>query len=156
VVRCTCVVPTSYGKEQDQLTNLSYYGARYFDPLSLTWTQADPLYRFAPYLAFDEPRRMNLYTFNLQNPLAYVDPDGQNPAVAVVVCAETPGCAAAIAAGAVLVYTGAKALAKGTVEVIDDIGEGIVDRFFPSSPTPKTINSDTTLTNVTSRRALCA
>lgn len=67
------------GKEQDELTDLSYYGYRYFDPYSLNWTQADPLYRFAPDLAWDQPRRMNLYAFSLNNPLRYVDPDGMNP-----------------------------------------------------------------------------
>src|SRR5690606_35041633 len=79
VVWCTCVGPTSYGKEHDQLTDLYYYGFRYFDPLSLTWTQADPLYRFVPDLAYDEPRRMNLYVFSLQNPLRFVDPNGMEP-----------------------------------------------------------------------------
>jgi RHS repeat-associated protein len=68
-----------YGKEQDALTSLSYYGARYFDPLSLTWTQADPIARFAPDAAWDEPRRANLYAFTLNNPLAMVDPDGRWP-----------------------------------------------------------------------------
>ena len=68
------------GKEQDALTSLSYYGARYFDPLCLTWTQADPLYRFAPDAAWDQPRRANLYAFSLQNALRYVDPDGRSPA----------------------------------------------------------------------------
>jgi RHS repeat-associated protein len=65
------------GKEQDQLTDLSYYGFRYFDPLSLTWSQADPLYRFAPDAAWDEPRRANLYAFSLNNPARMVDPDGE-------------------------------------------------------------------------------
>ena len=65
-----------HGKELDPLTRLGYYGFRYYDRLSLTWTQADPLYRFAPDLAYDEPRRTNLYTFVLSNPLRYVDPNG--------------------------------------------------------------------------------
>jgi RHS repeat-associated protein len=70
------------GKEFDFETRLSYYGARYYDRYSLTWTQGDPLYRFAPDLAYDEPRRMGLYTFNLNNPLRYVDPDGLWPGLA--------------------------------------------------------------------------
>jgi RHS repeat-associated protein len=75
------------GKEQDQLTDLSYYGARYFDPLSLTWTQADPLYRFAPHAAWNEPRRANVYAFSLQNPLRYADPDGREPTYTVSIIA---------------------------------------------------------------------
>jgi RHS repeat-associated protein len=77
------------GKEQDQLTILSYYGARYFDPLSLSWTQADPLYRFAPDMAWDQPRRANLYSFTLNNPLRYLDPDGKSP----LECEGTSSCA---------------------------------------------------------------
>jgi RHS repeat-associated protein len=64
------------GKEQDAATGLLYYGFRYYDPASLTWTQADPLYRFAPDLSWDEPRRALLYTFSLNNPVRYIDPDG--------------------------------------------------------------------------------
>ncbi len=64
------------GKEHDRVSGLLYYGHRFYDPLSLTWTQADPLYRFVPELAWDVPRRMALYTFSLNNPLRFVDPDG--------------------------------------------------------------------------------
>ncbi len=67
------------GKEHDQLSSLSYYGFRFYDRLTLTWTQADPLYRFVPDLAWDEPRRANLYSFSLNNPLRYYDPDGREP-----------------------------------------------------------------------------
>ncbi len=66
------------GKEADQLSRLNYYGYRYYDPLSLTWTQADPLYRVAPDIAYDQPRRMSLYAFSLNNPLRYLDPDGHD------------------------------------------------------------------------------
>jgi len=69
----------SYGKEADQLSRLNYYGYRYYDPLSLTWTQADPLYRVAPDRAYDQPRRMSLYSFSLNNPVRYMDPDGRDP-----------------------------------------------------------------------------
>jgi RHS repeat-associated protein len=65
------------GKEADELSQLNYYGYRYYDPLSLTWTQADPLYRFVPDLAYDEPRKMSLYAFSLNNPVRYFDPDGE-------------------------------------------------------------------------------
>ena len=64
------------GKEADDLTGLSYYGFRYYDPLSLSWTQADPKYRFVPDAAWDDPRRANLYAFSLQDPIRFVDPDG--------------------------------------------------------------------------------
>jgi RHS repeat-associated protein len=67
------------GKELDEESGLSYYGYRYYDPLSLTWNRGDPMYRFTPELAVDEPRRGNLYTFSLNNPVRYLDPDGRDP-----------------------------------------------------------------------------
>jgi RHS repeat-associated protein len=67
------------GEEIDGASGLIYYGFRYYDPLSLQWTQGDPLYRLAPDLANAEPRRMNLYTFSLNAPVRYVDPDGRQP-----------------------------------------------------------------------------
>lgn len=64
------------GKDADPLSRLNYYGYRYYDPLSLQWTQPDPLFRRVPDLAGANPRDMNLYTFSLNNPVRYVDPDG--------------------------------------------------------------------------------
>jgi len=64
------------GKEQDQIDGLSYYGYRYFDPLTLQWTSGDPMYRFAPDVALASPQRQNLYAFSLNNPLRYRDPNG--------------------------------------------------------------------------------
>ncbi len=66
------------GKESDQLSKLSYYGYRYYDSQSLSWTQADPLYLFVPDVGMDDPRRMSLYTFSLNNPIRYLDPDGRD------------------------------------------------------------------------------
>ena len=66
------------GKERDPDSGLSYYGYRYYDPLSLTWTRSDPLYRYQPERALADPRRGNLYTFSLNNPVRYVDPDGRD------------------------------------------------------------------------------
>ena len=60
----------------DAVHNLAYYGARYYDITTLTWTQGDPLYRFVPDLKKAGPRRAGLYTYSLNNPLRYLDPDG--------------------------------------------------------------------------------
>jgi RHS repeat-associated protein len=63
----------------DQVSGLAYYGFRYYDKLSMGWTQADPVYIFAPALAKSSTsRRALLYTFSLNNPLRYVDPDGRD------------------------------------------------------------------------------
>ncbi|MDX2092605.1 MAG: RHS repeat-associated core domain-containing protein, partial [Kofleriaceae bacterium] len=66
-------------KYQDDISALTYYGFRYYDKVSLTWTQSDPLFRFAPDAAWTKPRQGLLYTANLNNPLRYVDPDGRQP-----------------------------------------------------------------------------
>lgn len=63
-------------KYVDEVTSLAYYGARYYDDVSITWTQTDPLSISKPEIA---PRRSNLYTFSLNNPLRYLDPDGRSP-----------------------------------------------------------------------------
>lgn len=67
------------GKERSQVSRFHYYGYRHYDPLSMVWTQGDPLYRFVPELAVEQPRRTNLYDFSLNNPLRYLDPDGRDP-----------------------------------------------------------------------------
>jgi RHS repeat-associated protein len=66
-------------KYVDEISNLGYYGARYYDTTSMTWTQADPSFRFAPDDGGEQPRLAMLYTNDLNNPLRYVDPDGRAP-----------------------------------------------------------------------------
>ena len=45
----------------------------------MLWSQSDPLYRFLPDAAWASPRRSLLMTYNLNNPLKYMDPDGRTP-----------------------------------------------------------------------------
>ncbi len=66
-------------KQQDDVSQLAYYGARLYDPISFCWTQSDPVFRFEPELDAKSPRKANLYVFSQQNPLRYVDPDGLQP-----------------------------------------------------------------------------
>jgi RHS repeat-associated protein len=66
------------GKEHDAATGLRYYGFRYYDPLVLRWISADPLYRLLPEIGLDNPQRLNLYSFSLNNPLRFYDPDGRD------------------------------------------------------------------------------
>ena len=65
-------------KYVDEISNLGYYGIRYYDKMLIGWTQADPLYRFTPDAARVEPRRAGLYAFSGNNPLRYIDPDGRD------------------------------------------------------------------------------
>ncbi|MFD2940274.1 SpvB/TcaC N-terminal domain-containing protein [Flavobacterium notoginsengisoli] len=86
------------GKELDRETNLTYYGARYLDMKASLWLSVDPLMFKEDF--FDEPESSNgggfnsfnltSYAFSYNNPVKYVDPDG-----------ECPNCATA-AAGALI------------------------------------------------------
>lgn len=67
------------GKERSQISGLSYYGYRYYDEYSLSWTQADPLYLFLPERKADNPRLASLYAFTGNNPVRFFDPDGRQP-----------------------------------------------------------------------------
>jgi hypothetical protein len=52
----------------------------HYDRLSLTWTQPDRIYLRSPELSSGRiPRRVSLYSFSLNNPLRYLDPDGNDP-----------------------------------------------------------------------------
>ncbi len=85
----------------DEVTSLAYYGARYYDPTELTWTQSDPKYRCAPDGAWKQPRRALLYSFVGGNPLRYLDPDGLDTA------------------SDVLEFLGSVALGSGTTTVLN-------------------------------------
>jgi RHS repeat-associated protein len=66
-------------KYVDEISELAYYGARYYDRLAMQWSQSDPAYRMAPDRgAAVGPRRANLYQFSLANPLRFMDPNGQD------------------------------------------------------------------------------
>ena len=84
-------------KYEGSLAKLAYYGARYYDKTSLSWTQADPLFLRVPDLSKrGSPRRANLYTFSLHNPIRFIDPDGRNPRSGDGMCVPSPtgrGCA---------------------------------------------------------------
>jgi len=88
------------GKELDQETGLYYYGARYYDPRTSVWQSVDPiLEKYMPDLDdrlaavkqgkdyFPEqslpgmggvynPMNLAGYTYSHNNPVKYVDPDG--------------------------------------------------------------------------------
>jgi RHS repeat-associated protein len=59
------------GKELDDETNLYYYGARYYDPLTNRFLTLDP---WAGELS--NPQSLNKYAYVLNNPLKFIDPTG--------------------------------------------------------------------------------
>jgi len=65
------------GKERDAETALDYFGARYYRNLAGRFTTVDPVIDFKQ--APQNPQRWNRYSYALNDPLKFVDPDGRNP-----------------------------------------------------------------------------
>jgi RHS repeat-associated protein len=61
------------GKERDAETGLDYFGARYLSCVSGRFVTADPLTASAQ---TRDPRTFNRYSYALNNPLKFQDPDG--------------------------------------------------------------------------------
>ena len=62
-------------KERDEETGLDYFGARYYSSIQGRFTSTDPII-MAPGRALD-PQQINLYAYTRNNPLRFVDPDGE-------------------------------------------------------------------------------
>ena len=73
------------GKELDQETNLTYFGARYLDMKTSLWLNVDPL----------AEKTMTPYAYTNNNPIMLVDPTGMESEIAVK---PSPAEAAAMAA----------------------------------------------------------
>ncbi|WP_338097776.1 RHS repeat-associated core domain-containing protein [Methanolapillus ohkumae] len=65
---------TFTGKEFDSEIGLYYYGARYYNPETFVFTQADSI---IPDVY--NPQALNRYSYCLNNPLKYTDPSGNSP-----------------------------------------------------------------------------
>ena len=62
-------------KERDIETGLDFFGARYYASTQGRFTSTDPII-MAPERALD-PQQINLYAYTRNNPLRFVDPDGE-------------------------------------------------------------------------------
>ena len=77
------------GKELDQETNLTYFGARYLDMKTSLWLNTDPLSGYNPIQETEHyidgqhnggifnPMNLNTYTYTYQNPINFIDPNGK-------------------------------------------------------------------------------
>ena len=77
------------GKELDQETNLTYFGARYLDMKTSLWLNTDPLSGYNPTFEHEHyidgqhnggvfnPMNLNTYGYTYQNPVIYIDPNGK-------------------------------------------------------------------------------
>jgi len=61
---------TFTGKEQDALTGLQYFGARYYDARISLWYGVDPMAEKYP--------SWNPYNYTINNPVNLIDPDGMD------------------------------------------------------------------------------
>ena len=75
------------GKELDEETGLYYYGARYYDAKISVWQSVDPMMlREEVVLSLEttnggvfNAQNNSVYSYSYQNPVKYVDPDGECP-----------------------------------------------------------------------------
>jgi RHS repeat-associated protein len=63
-------------KERDIETGLDYFGARYYSRIQGRFTGVDPIKLTTGRLL--DPQRLNLYEYCRNNPLKYIDPDGED------------------------------------------------------------------------------
>jgi RHS repeat-associated protein len=66
-------------KEQDPETGNYYYGARYYNPQTSIWFGVDPLAAKYPHVT--------PYNFVMNNPVIFIDPDGQEPITGALIAA---------------------------------------------------------------------
>ncbi len=64
------------GKERDAETGLDHFGARYYGSKIGRFTTVDPVYNWNANLL--DPQRWNRYAYGRNNPLRYVDPNGED------------------------------------------------------------------------------
>lgn len=80
------------GKEKDEETGLSYFGARYENAKIGRFIAPDPVRAVDPKTSMTNeklllnPQRLNTYAYALNNPYRYMDPDGMAP----ILTAEDP------------------------------------------------------------------
>jgi len=65
-------------QEKDGESGLLYYGARYYDPVIGRFTQMDPVVMNATSVLAN-PQFLNSYAYSLNNPIRYIDPNGESP-----------------------------------------------------------------------------
>ncbi|MGB8933457.1 MAG: RHS repeat-associated core domain-containing protein, partial [Anaeromyxobacteraceae bacterium] len=65
------------GKELDEETGLTYFGARYYDSKKVRWESADPAIASSQREWFLAPGNLAPYQYALSNPVRNIDPDGR-------------------------------------------------------------------------------
>jgi RHS repeat-associated protein len=63
------------GKERDTETGLDYFGARYYSAAQARFTSIDPVALSSKKII--DPQQLNMYAYSRNNPLKYIDPNGE-------------------------------------------------------------------------------
>ena len=90
---------TYTGKEFDTDIGLYYYGARYYNPTTFSFTQADSV---IPNVY--NPQSLNRYAYSYNNPVTYNDPDGHTPLLVTAAAGAVAGGLIAGVASAAVQY----------------------------------------------------
>ena len=110
------------GKERDQETGLDYFGARYYRANTGRFTTVDPVYTWRENLL--DPQRWNRYTYARNNPLRYIDPNGEQVAEAIRQWGQQaqgfPDQRAVAIGGALIIVA-------ANLDKLGDIGEAIIE-----------------------------
>jgi RHS repeat-associated protein len=118
------------GHEEDTDTGLVYAEARYYSPAMGRFTSQDRMFiEHGSNLA--DPQQLNSYTYTKNNPIGYVDPDGNNALSLTLV----PGASISLAA------LNPYALAIGAAVAIGVIPRPLADDFNNLTPQEKAIIS---------------
>lgn len=72
------VQATFTGKETDEESSLQYFGARYMDNDIGRFISIDPLLLRAVVSVLNDPQSLNSYAYVRNNPIIFVDPDGNS------------------------------------------------------------------------------
>ncbi len=96
-------------KELDSETGLYYYGARYYNPRLSIWYGVDPLAEKHP--------EISPYVYTANNPVKYIDPDGQDFILAILAMFRKDRTVAKMEVRATVYITGANASAARAKEL---------------------------------------
>lgn len=121
------------GQERDPSSNLYYYGRRYYQPEVGRFTQPDPVSKYLTnpqklkqatgqdlQKFLENPQKLNDYSYTINNPVKYTDPNGEQIEAALPVISEGAVVVAAVGTAVIVAVT------PLIIKAAEKVGEGIV------------------------------
>ena len=134
------------GKEKDKETGLYYFGARYMEPMIGRFISPDPVGAVDPktgkinQMIIQDPQRINVYAYGLNNPYKYIDSSGELAFLAIPLALGAKEAFVAIAVGAT-VFLNSPAGVEFRNEIgrsLESLGDALsTDTYFKSKPGSK-------------------